>query len=352
MGIFDVNMSMLYGEGETKAFLRLQEEILRSQEDHSIFAWVDLTKGPNDECGMLAENPRCFKNAGNVVSYGGLTGKDFLPAMTARGLHINLAVRPYRNGSYLALLNCPVPDRGNNDYLTVYLRRVQNSGDCEQYTRVRPADLGASIKSATPEVIYVRQSALSVAKTIFPLHLFLLQRQRVKPASDMNTVVAQYTAGDILIQPKIAWIEINAPWCHLMRRFHKVDKRSNVLAAALRMRSEQRKDDFLILLGSGSRELTVGFDAVDFDNKITPQFSELSKNFAPRAIGQWVKLNHRSVCVTVEERILDAMKIYEVTIDVVSHLDGGTQTSVETTKATQGRSIFQKVGRLKNVLGS
>ncbi|KAF1826669.1 uncharacterized protein K489DRAFT_313605, partial [Dissoconium aciculare CBS 342.82] len=39
MGIFDVNMSMLYGEGETKAFLRLQEEILRSQEDHSIFAW-------------------------------------------------------------------------------------------------------------------------------------------------------------------------------------------------------------------------------------------------------------------------------------------------------------------------
>jgi hypothetical protein len=118
------------------------------------------------------------------------------------------------------------------------------------------------------------------------------------------------------------------------------------------MRSEQRKDDFLILLGSGSRELTVGFDAMDFDNKITPQFSELSKNFAPRAIGQWVELNHRSVCVTVEERILDAMKIYEVTIDVVSRLDGSTQTSVETTKATQGRSIFQKVGRLKNVLGS
>ena len=38
LGIFDVNMPLLYGEGQ-KAFLRLQEEILRSSYDHSLFAW-------------------------------------------------------------------------------------------------------------------------------------------------------------------------------------------------------------------------------------------------------------------------------------------------------------------------
>ena len=38
MGIFDVNMPMLYGEGE-KAFRRLQEEILRTSDDESLFAW-------------------------------------------------------------------------------------------------------------------------------------------------------------------------------------------------------------------------------------------------------------------------------------------------------------------------
>jgi hypothetical protein len=38
MGIFDVNMPLLYGEGE-KAFHRLQEEIMRTSDDHSLFAW-------------------------------------------------------------------------------------------------------------------------------------------------------------------------------------------------------------------------------------------------------------------------------------------------------------------------
>ncbi|KAF2873710.1 heterokaryon incompatibility protein-domain-containing protein, partial [Massariosphaeria phaeospora] len=38
LGIFDVSMPLLYGEGE-KAFTRLQEEILKSSEDQTIFAW-------------------------------------------------------------------------------------------------------------------------------------------------------------------------------------------------------------------------------------------------------------------------------------------------------------------------
>ncbi|OTB01961.1 hypothetical protein M426DRAFT_32526, partial [Hypoxylon sp. CI-4A] len=39
LGLFDVNMPMLYGEGGDKAFLRLQEEIIKRFDDHSIFAW-------------------------------------------------------------------------------------------------------------------------------------------------------------------------------------------------------------------------------------------------------------------------------------------------------------------------
>jgi hypothetical protein len=38
LGILDVNMPMLYGEGQ-KAFLRLQEEIIKKHNDLSIFAW-------------------------------------------------------------------------------------------------------------------------------------------------------------------------------------------------------------------------------------------------------------------------------------------------------------------------
>ncbi|KAI5997525.1 heterokaryon incompatibility protein-domain-containing protein, partial [Pisolithus albus] len=38
MGLFGVNMPMVYGEGK-KAFRRLQLEIIREFDDHSIFAW-------------------------------------------------------------------------------------------------------------------------------------------------------------------------------------------------------------------------------------------------------------------------------------------------------------------------
>jgi hypothetical protein len=38
MGLFQVNMPLLYGEGR-RAFRRLQEEIIRAREDYSIFVW-------------------------------------------------------------------------------------------------------------------------------------------------------------------------------------------------------------------------------------------------------------------------------------------------------------------------
>lgn len=55
LGIFDINMPLLYGEG-TKAFQRLQEEIIRtwSTVDHSILAWHG-TSG-----GLFASSPSQF----------------------------------------------------------------------------------------------------------------------------------------------------------------------------------------------------------------------------------------------------------------------------------------------------
>ncbi|OTA53183.1 HET-domain-containing protein [Hypoxylon sp. EC38] len=47
MGIFSVNMPMLYGEGAEKAFLRLQEEIMKLSDDQSLFAWVKPNSSPD-----------------------------------------------------------------------------------------------------------------------------------------------------------------------------------------------------------------------------------------------------------------------------------------------------------------
>jgi len=64
MGLLDVNMPMLYGEGK-KAFHRLQLEIIRTSNDHSVFAWgcnlVNVRTG-----SILADDPHFFWGCGQM----------------------------------------------------------------------------------------------------------------------------------------------------------------------------------------------------------------------------------------------------------------------------------------------
>ena len=55
MGIFDVNMPTIYGEGR-KAFQRLQEEIMRRTPDTTLFAWEPASKVEEELDGLFAVN--------------------------------------------------------------------------------------------------------------------------------------------------------------------------------------------------------------------------------------------------------------------------------------------------------
>ncbi|KAI1162979.1 heterokaryon incompatibility protein-domain-containing protein [Nemania serpens] len=85
LGIFDVNMPLLYGEG-SKAFGRLQEILVREYPyDHSLFAWGKIVGQPSnlvdrepwptynpDEVakpfyGLLANSPADFRDCGKIV---------------------------------------------------------------------------------------------------------------------------------------------------------------------------------------------------------------------------------------------------------------------------------------------
>lgn len=62
MGIFNINMPLLYGEG-SRAFLRLQQEIVRVSDDMSIFAWDDVG---SETLSMFARSPACFLDRGDI----------------------------------------------------------------------------------------------------------------------------------------------------------------------------------------------------------------------------------------------------------------------------------------------
>lgn len=92
MGIFSINMPMLYGEGN-KAFQRLQEEIIKSSDDNSIFAWryPDTGTAESAMCGLLAEGPRYFSGS-HTIQTAPLTefGMSDRPpfSMTNRGIQV------------------------------------------------------------------------------------------------------------------------------------------------------------------------------------------------------------------------------------------------------------------------
>jgi hypothetical protein len=58
LGIFDVSMPIIYGEGE-RSFVRLQEEILKVSDDHSLFTWDGVLGG--DSQRMIARSPDSFR---------------------------------------------------------------------------------------------------------------------------------------------------------------------------------------------------------------------------------------------------------------------------------------------------
>ena len=65
LGIFDINMPLLYGEGR-KAFLRLELEILKNSDDESLFAWTSTSK---PQRGLLALWPDSFADSSDISRF-------------------------------------------------------------------------------------------------------------------------------------------------------------------------------------------------------------------------------------------------------------------------------------------
>lgn len=117
IGIFGINMPLLYGEGE-RAFIRLQEEIMKISNDHSIFAW----KSPDIRGGLLATSPAAFIGSKNVIEYnpfGRLSGP---LTVSSRGVHLEVQfIGRGPGGLGMAILHCEEKN-GEDKPLAIYLR--------------------------------------------------------------------------------------------------------------------------------------------------------------------------------------------------------------------------------------
>jgi hypothetical protein len=171
MGIFDINMPLLYGEGGKKSFLRLQEEIIKVLDDHSIFAWKGVGNGGQ---GLLAPHPACFSDCGDIDQRkSGLTEEnqeamDF--SLTNIGLSIRLWVSPWVIDVYVALLDCA--ETSSRKQIAIFLRRTAEWG--RKYARVAVNGIDRRYLD-DDDILLSRKCDLQVRRLLVRQKCFLLE---------------------------------------------------------------------------------------------------------------------------------------------------------------------------------
>ncbi|KAI0881817.1 HET-domain-containing protein [Annulohypoxylon maeteangense] len=146
LGLLEVNMPLLYGEGN-KAFTRLQEEVIKSRDDDSLLAWgyrlTPKTQPRLHADPVLAQSPSDFKHC---HSFQKLQTEETSPdvplttthsAMTNIGMQMAIPLRPIdsKNRVFIAILRCLIPGTfDHRNHLVLPLVRTKG-GDKNHYSR-------------------------------------------------------------------------------------------------------------------------------------------------------------------------------------------------------------------------
>lgn len=140
----DVNMSPIYGEGATKAFIRLQELILRANDDHSIFAWrAQRGNGMWAWRGLFAQSPKEFQRSSNIVKIN--SSLDTNCQISENKIRLSLPIvstseceitGPRLRNEFLAVLRCR--KQGPEDDIAIVIARVNET----DFVRVDCSTLG------------------------------------------------------------------------------------------------------------------------------------------------------------------------------------------------------------------
>jgi hypothetical protein len=331
MGIFSVHMPLLYGEGE-KAFHRLQEEIMKSSDDHTLFAWADPNAKDDERFGLLAKHPSLFKGCGELIPR---VGAHPPYSMTNRGLQITLSLRTDRN-EIRAALDCPHPDKmkKNTTSIGIYVAKISTEGN--QYARVKASSLAVIPHSARGpyETLHVRQD---IQRSDFTSPFVLQLRQGPNP-EDFDALEIVTEDGSLDLQPSLRFANQSAPrWLknHGTWTF-PIPLEEGQMACAivfrpLRFLPEARPARLIVvMLGStvdrnveqvtDDKPIEVAWCARELDHEVFSRmegFIGVERLYKPTAIGQRIWLQEDYVIhVNAERWEYDALTHYSIDIEL------------------------------------
>ncbi len=168
LGIFEVNMPLLYGEG-TRAFRRLQEEIIKETDDQSLFAWGFKQRNHSpylfDELvfdpELLAPNPSVFAMSAKIVPFPSAPNRQPY-TMTNKGLRIDLRLLEKGRGyAPVALLDCHHEDDFSG-VIGIVLKKTSNTSVFTRNSVAFPRKWSTEeTEDAEVRTIYVSKHVLS-----------------------------------------------------------------------------------------------------------------------------------------------------------------------------------------------
>ncbi|KAF4783364.1 HET domain-containing protein [Colletotrichum scovillei] len=177
LGIFDVNMPLLYGEGE-RAFERLQLEILKGSPDESMLAWrlpcelgsliclnylEDRVPKNLDRSRLLASSPQEFAWWFGTDIKAFYETENSIIEMTSRGLRITLPIVEGRIYSYGVLNHMT-----DNTFDKILAIRLENTNAADEYQNAGLVTLSWQIvkKCQKKDIHIVKRARVYIGRNI------------------------------------------------------------------------------------------------------------------------------------------------------------------------------------------
>jgi ankyrin repeat protein len=208
LGIFDVTMPMIYGEGGEQAFFRLQEQIMKKTSDNSLLAWGLSNKESSSSDSIqalvgriLAAAPSDFANSRQIVPRKPYPTSMNSLVISGGSLRIYVSLVTTPDGKTIGLLNCG-PERDTEQVVGIPLSKISPGSD--EYFRPRGCDpvlQPITGPNVLPKPIYIRNDDQNNAPAPDESGQYLLYDE--EGFSDINLSLVE-------VSPQSCWDEEQA----------------------------------------------------------------------------------------------------------------------------------------------
>ncbi|KAL6892130.1 hypothetical protein GGI43DRAFT_196890 [Trichoderma evansii] len=240
LGIFNITMPMIYGEGGDQAFFRLQEQIMKVIGDDSILAWgftneSSATKTSKATAGnIMAKAPLDFANSGHIIRRDQSLKYTRPVDISGGSIRAYLPLLITSTGQMAGLLSCG-PENNAQQVVGIPLIELA-TGSPDEY--VRPQGYSSSLYS-------------TASLTIMPEQINIKHNSQETASVDSNRVYFHYEDKDftdlnlkmIDVVPRSCWDEERA----LIISTANNDNRLNQILIRLRSKEPESKDFIIVL---------------------------------------------------------------------------------------------------------